>query len=47
MDYSKSFERYLRIEKGRAVRTIDGYLSDVRRFRAWLDANPVKGVPVS
>jgi integrase/recombinase XerD len=43
MDYTKSFETYLRVEKGRAPRTIKGYLGDVARFRAWLDENPVQG----
>ncbi len=47
MDYAKNFGRYLQVEKGRAPRTIHGYQSDVRRFKAWLDANPVKGVPVA
>ncbi len=47
MDYTKSFERYLQVEKGRAARTIHGYLSDVRRFRSWLDENPVKGITLS
>ncbi len=47
MDYAKNFGRYLQVEKGRAPRTIHGYQSDVRRFRAWLDANPDKGVTVA
>ena len=47
MDYTKSFETYLRIEKGRAPRTITGYLGDVARFRRWLDENPVKGAALA
>jgi integrase/recombinase XerD len=47
MNYTKSFETYLRVEKGRAVRTIQGYLGDVARFRTWLDENPVKGTTLS
>lgn len=44
MDYAKTYETYLRMEKGHTPRTIAAYLGDVRRFRIWLDAHPTKGL---
>lgn len=47
MNYTKTYETYLRLEKGHTPRTIAAYLGDVGRFRKWLDAHPTKGLPLA
>ena len=46
MNHYKGFANYLKIEKGRSEKTIEAYLGDINRFRAWLDAHPEGGIPL-
>lgn len=46
MNPYKTFASYLEVEKGRSPKTIQAYLGDVRRFRAWLDHHLKQGLAV-
>lgn len=47
MDHTKGFSSYLKIEEGKADKTITAYQSDIRRFRNYLDEHPQGGIPLT
>ena len=47
MEFASGFAQYLELERGRSPKTIQAYVKDVKRFRRWLDENPVDGLPLT